>query len=262
MKKNLILSLALITLFSSCQRDKDLVKNGIFKGPEVQLYDGKAWTWIQLTNNGNPMRLAISITDAALNSVAVEEHGEEGHDHSNMNNNWQLQFHSGASVTPFNYVGVGWNPTGHEPNPIYGKPHFDFHFYMMTPTEVAAIPPYEAAPAKFDNWPAPSYLPPFYFNAGGGVPQMGAHWIDPTSGEFNGQPFSQTFIYGSYDGRVTFYEPMITLEFLKNTVNFERAIPQPAKVQKSGWYPRKLRIQKHGGITEIILDDFGYRTES
>ena len=79
MKKNLILSLALITLFSSCQRDKDLVKNGIFKGPEVQLYDGKAWTWIQLTNNGNPMRLAISITDAALNSVPVEEHGEEGH---------------------------------------------------------------------------------------------------------------------------------------------------------------------------------------
>ena len=261
MKKNLILLLTLTVLFTSCQRDNDLVKNGIFKGPEVSVHEGKAWTWVQLTRNGDPMRLAISLTDEALNSVPVGE-GEGTHDHGDMDNNWVLQFDPKAGVTPFNHVGMGWNPNGHEPEIFYGKPHFDFHFYIMTPEEVAAIPPYSVAPAKFDNWPAPAYLPAGYFNAGGGVPQMGAHWVDPTSGEFNGQDFTQTFIYGSYDGKVTFYEPMITLEFLKATTNFERAIPQPAKVQKTGWYPTKLRIQKHGGITEIILDDFVYRTQS
>ncbi len=51
---------------------------------------------------------------------------------------------------------------------------------------------------------------------GGGVPQMGAHWVDVTSPELNGSTFAQTFIYGSYDGQVNFYEPMITLDFLKN----------------------------------------------
>jgi hypothetical protein len=29
---------------------------------------------------------------------------------------------------------------------------------------------------------------------------MGVHWIDPKSPEFNGGKFTQTFIFGSYDG--------------------------------------------------------------
>ena len=91
---------------------------------------------------------------------------------------------------------------------------------------------------------------------------MGAHWIDVTSPEISGAPFTQTFIYGSFDGRVTFYEPMITLDFLKNNSNFERAIPQPAKVQKSGWYPTKMKVAKHDGLTEVILDGFIYRQQS
>ena len=91
---------------------------------------------------------------------------------------------------------------------------------------------------------------------------MGAHWIDVTSSEFNGKPFTQTFIYGSYNGKVTFYEPMITLDFIKNNNNFERAIPQPAKVQKSGYYPTKLKIVKHDGVTEIVLDGMVYRAQS
>jgi hypothetical protein len=262
MKKILILSFAVAAAFSSCKKDNDNEKSGIFKGPEVQVHAGKAWTWIQLDKNGDPMRLAISVTDAALSSVPVGIGSEEAHDHSDMENNWVLKFHPKAGVTPFNHVGMGWNPSGHEPEPIYGKPHFDFHFYMVSPEEIAAIPPYEMAKAKFDNYPAPAYFPPAYFNAGGGVPQMGAHWVDLTSGEFNGQPFTQTFIYGSYDGQVTFYEPMITLDFLKNNSNYERSIPQPAKVQKTGWYPTKLRVVKHDGVMEVILDEFAYRTQS
>ena len=260
MKKSILLLLSAVVLLSSCQKDHDNEKNRIFKGPESQVYGGKAWTWVQLGLGGQPERLAITLTDAALNSVPVGDHGD-GHDHDHEAA-WTLKFHPKAGVTPFNHVGMGWNPNGHEPEMIYGKPHFDFHFYMMTPAEVAAIPPYEVDSLKFKNWPAPAYLPATYFNAGGGVPQMGAHWVDVTSGEFNGQGFTQTFIYGSYDGKVTFYEPMITLEFLKNNSNFERAIPQPAKFQKTGYYPTKLRVVKHDGVTEIILDNFVYRTAS
>src|SRR4051812_20501784 len=29
----------------------------------------------------------------------------------------------------FDHVTIDWNPHGHHPIPIYGKPHFDFHFY-------------------------------------------------------------------------------------------------------------------------------------
>ena len=263
MKRIFVLTLLAATVFSSCNKDKDNDKTGIFKGPEVVVHGGKAWTWIQLNKSGNPEKLGISLTDAALNTVPVGTGDDQaGHDHGNMDNNWILQFHPKAGIASFNHVGMGWNPSGHEPEPIYGKPHFDFHFYMSTPAEIAAIPPYEVDSSKFVKWPAPDYFPAAYFNPGGGVPQMGCHWIDATSGEFNGQPFTQTFIFGSYDNKVSFYEPMITLAFLKTTANFERAIPKPAKVQKSGWYPTKMLVVKHDGITEIVLDGFIYRLQS
>ena len=259
MKKVLLSSLVLTVLFTACHKNKEDVSNGTYKGPEVQVHGGKAWTWIQLNNEGKPQQLGISISDQALNSVPIGG-GAGGHNmHENM---WTLKFHQKASITPFNHLGLGWNPNGHEPEHIYDKPHFDLHFYMMTPEEVATIPPYEQAAAKFDNWPSAAYFPATYFNPGGGIPQMGTHWVDVTSGEFNGQQFTQTFIHGSYDGKVTFWEPMITLEFLKNNSNYERSLPQPAKFQKTGYYPTKLRVVKHDGVTEIILDGFVYRTQS
>lgn len=91
---------------------------------------------------------------------------------------------------------------------------------------------------------------------------MGSHWFDIHSPEFNGQVFTQTFLYGSYNGKVTFYEPMITLAFLKNTTTFERPIPTPAKFQQAGYYPTVMRVVKHDGVTEVVLDNFIYRQQS
>jgi hypothetical protein len=256
MKKILFLALSGTLLFASCKRDEQ-EKHGIFKGPEKQVYNGKAWTWVQISKNGAPERLAVTLTDAVLNSVPTGGHG--GHD---PNAHWELKFHQKASEVPFNHLALDWNRAGHEPPGIYDKPHFDLHFYTFTPAEVAAIPPYDVDSLKFKNWPAPAYFPAGYFNPGGGVPQMGTHWLDPTSGEFNGQPFTETFIFGSYNGKVHFYEPMITLEFLKNNHNWERNIPQPSKVQKTGYYPTKLKVVKHDGVTEIILDGMVLRNAS
>ena len=116
-------------------------------------------------------------------------------------------------------------------------------------------------PGKLDLNPEAAYVPQNYV-AGPAVPKMGKHWIDITSAELNGQPFTETFIYGSYNGNINFYEPMITLDFLKNTQLFERSIPQSAKVQKSGYYPTKMRVEKSNGLTHIILDGFIYRQQS
>ncbi|RYY10158.1 MAG: hypothetical protein EOO04_37320, partial [Chitinophagaceae bacterium] len=208
MKQTGFLLLAAALIFSSCKKENDN-KSGILKGAELQVHEGKAWTWVQLDQNGNPQKMAVSINDAAMKSLPTTG-GNDGHNqgHSGINN-WVLKFHPKANVSPFNFIGLDWNPIGHEPDPIYGKSHFDFHFYMMTQAEVDAIPPYPLDSVKFKNSPAPEYLPANYFNAGGGVPKMGAHWVDPTSPEFSGKPFTQTFIYGSYNGKVNFYEPMI-----------------------------------------------------
>lgn len=256
MKKAFLLSIALVTLFISCKKhDDDDNKGSVYKGPVVQIYNGKAWTWVQLNKMEEPQKIAVVINDAALGSLPATSGGH-------MDNVWVLKFHPKFNTTIFNHVGLGWNPLGHEPLMIYGLPHFDFHFYEMTPEAVDAIPPFATAMDKFNNWPAAAYFPANYINPGGGVPMMGTHWIDVTSGEFHQQQFSQTFIYGSYDGKVTFYEPMITLDFLRNHTNFERSIPQPSKFQKTGWYPTKLMVSKHDGVTEIILSDFEYKIQS
>jgi len=257
MKKVFLSAMIAASLLISCKKED--VKEKVFKGPVQIFQHGKAWTWYEVDDKDVPVRVAVAIDDAAMNSLDTTSPDDGGHHHEN---NVVLQFHPKASSTIFNHVGLGWNPHGHEPEPIYGKPHFDFHFYGISPEAVAAIPPYEIDSTKFKNWPAADYFPATYFNPGGGVPQMGCHWLDFTSPELNGQLFTQTFIYGSYDGKVTFYEPMITEAFIKANPNFERAIPQPAKFQKSGYYPTKMRIVKQNGVTNIILEGFVLKQQS
>ena len=144
-----------------------------------------------------------------------------------------LDFPAEAGRTPFKHQFMGFAPHGHEPVMIYGVPHFDLHFYTSTEAERLAITPFDTVKAALML--TPEYFPIPYF-AAGLVPQMGVHWIDPTSPEFNGSPFTQTFIWGSFDNKVTFLEPMITKQFIANMHDFETEIKQPVKYDQPGKY--------------------------
>ena len=64
--------------------------------------------------------------------------------------------------------------------------------------------------------PVPAkYVPHEHINVGAAVGKMGDHLIDSRTPEMGKPPkeFTHTFIYGAYDGHVTFYEPMITLGY-------------------------------------------------
>jgi hypothetical protein len=255
MKNFIAILFAFTVVLSSC--DKEDVQSGTFDGPKATLYGGQAWTRVQLDADGNPLSSEFIIDDAALNSLPV------GGTAASVETS--LKFDGSAAKLPFMHGGLDWNPNGHEPLFIYGKPHFDFHFYMISEAERMTIPIYTADSVKFKNSPNAAYLPPTYINPGGGVPMMGAHWIDATSPEVsptNPQPFTQTFIYGTYNGKVIFYEPMITLDFLKATTTFERSIPQPTKFQSTGYFPTKMKVARHDGITEVVLTDFVSRQAS
>ncbi|UYQ92609.1 DUF5602 domain-containing protein [Chitinophaga horti] len=259
MKKILAALVLLAAVFTSCEKDDS--KGGTFKGPEVKLHDGKAWTWVKLDDKGDPLQIGVTITDAAFNSVPMPNGEMPGHDPMNS---FSLKVPAKASVLPFKHIGLDWNPAGHEPPGIYDKPHFDYHFYMISEAERLAIPTYDQDSLKFKNSPAAGYLPASYVNFGGGVPQMGAHWVDINTPEikppFN---FTETFFYGSYNGKVTFYEPMITHDFIKGVNGaFHRDIPQPTKFQQSGYYPTKSSVIKKNGVIEVILDGFVYKTAS
>ena len=130
---------------------------------------------------------------------------------------------------------------------------------MTSEAERMTIPPYEVDNTKFLKVPTAEYMPANYIAVPGGVPQMGTHWVDVTSPALNGGLFTETFIFGTFDGKVTFYEPMITEGFLKANTSFERAIPQPAKYQIAGLHPTRMRIEKKDGVTSFILEGFVQR---
>jgi hypothetical protein len=95
-------------------------------------------------------------------------------------------------------------------------------------------------------------------------PQMGLHWIDITAPELdpvNPKVFTETFVYGSFDGKVNYLEPMVTLDFIRHTSYYSRAIPRPAKVQITGYYPTTMTLMRNFGDFVIVLGDMEYRVQ-
>jgi hypothetical protein len=92
---------------------------------------------------------------------------------------------------------------------------------------------------------------------------MGNHLLDSQSPELKDSlPFTRTFIYGAYEGELIFWEPMITLDMLKQTRYSCWAISQPDGFRKAGYYPTQycVREDQRGGRT-VSLEGFRYATE-
>ena len=67
----------------------------------------------------------------------------------------------------------------------------------------------------------------YVYAPGTEVPMMGGHWVDPKAPELNGQVFTKTFLYGSYNGKMIHFEPMIT----KHTWKPGRTSARPSRCQ-------------------------------
>lgn len=240
-------------LFTAACDEATSVRDGRIFGPEVQLGNGVARTFVQM-ENGRPEEVGIEMSEAALTGLPA------GGDHVTNSRTLELP---ARHQTPYRHVTLDWNPAGHEPPGIYDLPHFDFHFYLISSEARMAImptdPEYQAKAAKY---PAPQYIPAGYVSpAPDAVPMMGVHWIDPTSPELNGQQFTRTFIYGSWNGELTFLEPMITRAFLQSKPNTAYSIPIAARYAVPGYYPDSYQIRFNAttGRHEIVLTGLEFR---
>lgn len=258
MKQNLssafIAVLCIIVSLSSCKKnDREHGQMFTFYGSQVSMGDGHARSFITTNNRGIPQEIGIEMTDGALQGLPTDPKDFAA-------SFFPLPLHKKAKeLTAFNHIGINWNVHGHEPEHIYDVPHFDFHFYEITLDEQLAIPPYEIAPAAFDIFPAPEYMPANYVAGPGGVPQMGKHWSDILSPEFHGSPFTYTLVYGSYAGRNTFIEPMITLAILQSGISYEIPYRQPELFSPSNkYYPSQYNIYKNNatGMHYVTLSHF------
>ncbi len=218
-------------------------------GPPTRLGDGRIRAYAVVGGDAahTPSEIGIAIDEQVLDGLAGSEAGM-----------FVIPLPPKAPA-PYTFAMVDWNPAGHEPPGVYTFPHFDFHFYTVPWSEVEAITPSDPDFASEANHlPSGDYVPPFYVvltppgadPASVAVPEMGVHWNDVRSPELQGmlgnpggyQPFTKTFIYGSWDGRFTFLEPMITTAYLQTRPDEVVPISTPARYAEPGWYPSSYRI--------------------
>ena len=244
-------SLCLSLLLLSCSKNADSpAQPSTVYGPPVQVGAGSARSFISVNANGNPTELGVALTATGLTGLPATPAFGTMYDLA-------LPTGNAATKMPFDHISFDWNPNGHEPSGVYTVPHFDAHFYMQPMAAQHAI---TLDDPKGDIFPASAKLPSDYITPPNGapgrtVPMMGRHWIDPTSPEFApGGSFSHTFIYGTYDGHVTFIEPMFTKALLVTSVSIEQAIKQPATYEVSGkYYPKKYTIRYDASTNEYII---------
>ena len=242
-------------------------------GVSQALGSGTARTFVTLDVAGKPTSIGIAMTEGALTNLPMIPNAP-----SPSAVMLQLALPVDAPVTGYDHVMLDWNPLGHEPDHVYTLPHFDFHFYSVPTATVMAIMPSDPQYAtKAGNLPTAQFVPTGYVAASvlGGVPasaaavpMMGLHWMDAAAPELQRPPanktFTETFIYGSWDGKFIFIEPMITkayFESLKGMPAMTRSVGTAAQVATAGYYPSKYSIRYDATAKEyrISLDNLTYR---
>ncbi|HEX8141605.1 MAG TPA: DUF5602 domain-containing protein [Pyrinomonadaceae bacterium] len=211
---------------------------GTYFGEARPLGNGIIRSWVKLDKDGKPTAIGLTFTEAAL--AGLPQAMREGMEETEV----VLALPPEAGATAFNHIGVNWNPKGHEPAKVYDLAHFDFHFYMISPEARNRITAQGDDRAKARRQPPQEYIPAGYIYAPDSeVPRMGGHWANPQSNEFQGQPFTRTFLYGNYDGQIIFMEPMITKAFLETRASVTEILKQPARYARPGYYPTSYSVK-------------------
>lgn len=229
-------------------------------GDTIDFLDGVVRTYATTNPSGNLSSLGAYLDETALETF--DEDPLEAH----------LEFPDGVDTHQFTFLGFHYNPMGHPPPDIYTVPHFDLHFYTIAEETVEGI---VTEPATYD---IPDAQVPEDYQRVPAVDtdddepdtplveeDMGEHLVDPTSPEFQEDgTFTHTMIYGAYDvdgdgtGRITFAEPMVTVEFLDG-LDEEVAVGMktPEEFAEADDYPTEYVMEPglHGGVF-ISLDGF------
>lgn len=224
-----LLVVGVILLLQACQKDGKFSPSlKTFYSPTVPVGNGVASAWISQNIDGEPVAVGVNLSEKALENLPSEP------------SEYVLLLPKNKGKNFYTLVQINWNPQGHEPAHVYDLPHFDVHFYIIPNEERMAIGPNDLA--QFANAPASQYIPDHYLQIPGGVPQMGAHWADLLSPEFNGGVFTKTYIWGTYDGKVTFWEAMITNDYLLSHPNDLITLRQPVAYQRDGYYATQYKV--------------------
>jgi Hypothetical protein TTHB210 len=215
-----------------------LAQDKTYEGKSVRIGHGTARSFVVADTAGHATAIGIVLTEMALDGLpkGTPKHSDFPH---------LVPMPARGPKTVVNHIVIDWEALGHPPPHVYDVPHFDFHFYLVSraaqmkvkfKSEAESGSPAQQPPA--DLVPAGYIMPP-----GTAVPYMGAHAVNPASPEFHGQPFTATFLYGYYDKKLTFLEPMVSIAYLKSKPEFATPMARPTAYSYPGDYPSAYSIK-------------------
>lgn len=221
-----------------------------FYSPAQKIGKGTLRSFVRFDRQGEVKSLGIVLSRSAFTQLPTQAKA------------YTLPLPKRGKVQSINHVGVDWNPQGHHPESIYSVPHFDFHFYTISPQQRLQITATGEDLARATQMPAPEFLPPNYVpTEDGAEPYQGSHWADSTAPEF--QPplhgFDKTFLYGFYDGKISFLEPMIARSTFAPQKGFTAAVPTPSQYAKAGVYPTRYKLIYNRKAKEYRVELTGLR---
>lgn len=255
-------------------------------GWQVPLGNGTATSYGEVDSHGTPTAIGITLSAAALDGLPTgsDNHHCVDRDKSGAITSTTKCVHTVEHVIPipdiiarradipFKWVLLNWNAAGHIPPGIYDVPHFDVHFVMAPIAKIFAIQAGPCGPesVRCDQFeigkkPLPSnYVHADFRDVDAVVPAMGNHLIDLTGPEFNKHPFTRSWIYGVYDGKVIFYEEMVTRAHLLSKPNTCVPIKSPKAVEVTGFYPTVscIRNSAASGEHSVSMEGFVFRNAS
>jgi hypothetical protein len=245
---------------------------------------GNVQSYAVLSADGAPSAIGISFSSGALESLPPERNTTsrcfdlDGNGRINDSGECEGDLETvlplpaqiaGRADIPFGWAMLNWNPHGHPPE-AWVPPHFDIHFYSIAETALREI---RVGPCGiFMNCedferaikPVPAkYVHGDHVSVDAAVGEMGNHLIDSKTPEFGEppQPFTHTWIFGAYDGRIIFHEAMITRDFLLSKPNLCAPIKQPSAWEAAGYYPTEycIRHSEASGAVTVSMEVFVYR---
>ncbi len=227
--------------------------SGTFFGPSQPMGNGTIKTFVTVDEAGAPSEVGLRLTRSTLEGLPQD---------TGLGQTLMLDFPDQAGGTAFDHVMLNWNAHGHEPEALFSKPHFDFHFDMVDMATIEGIKPDDPNyAAKAERLPDAKYLPESYVLPPGppaaeqAVPGMGVHLVDgsDTSLVPGSYDFQQIIINGAWDGRYTFIEPMITRDYLLTQPALEQPLKQPQAYQKSAYYPTTYTVSVDEQTQDYVI---------
>ncbi|SMF73774.1 hypothetical protein SAMN06265365_14524 [Tistlia consotensis] len=221
-----------------------------YLGDSIEIGHGTAQAVVETDAAGRPQSIGISLSPGAIEGLP------EGRNKDSAEGSWEfdLPLPKTPVATGYGAIQIDWNPLGHPPPGIYTVPHFDFHFYLMTPDQVERVAftgPADPAAAA----PDPALVPPGYkVIPETAVNRMGVHGVDVTGPEFHGKPFTATFVYGYYEGRLTFVEPMVTTAYLHSKPALSLPVKTPERYSTAGYYPTRYSVRYDAAKKRYLVE--------